>query len=760
VLFFEKLYIIIAMNHFNIKLLKLLNESSKNALFSPISLEITLQTLLQGSQGKIAKLLQYILEDQKDAAIQLEELTQRLQLLKETDQSNTILIQNLLLHIETLNLLPQFQKKIKESLGLETYQGKPFAEKINAWSTKNTAGLIPNLGDIVLNQSGYKGFMFANAFYLKAGWTNAFSPHPLKTELFKLENGEEVETTFIEQYNEDGHSKVGYFKTASFHAIQLPLKGGSLFMDIYLPNTHDGLPLLLNQVESLSSLWDWDREFEPAPYINILMPKFELDGTISLSKLAGALGLEDLFGNTYDLANMFEPKEDPLIIKHFEQLTKLKVDEQGLEGGAVTYIMGGTGSMPTNLKCLLFEANHPFLFSVKDKKSKSILFLGIYGQPPKDDSFAILRQKVREFDKFKSGVEQLSISGQFAIAAHAIEIKCNHYGCLDNAFYKWYLEELWLLIETENKTLNTESLICQEPFLDFLDTLFYLDDYPMPDDLPKEVKDALKQIKSDRSFHCYSDICFLSPHVDGLYLGFNTPPVMYYIEALLKQNLDLPLWEDFKSFTKDNSISGSAIQRFQSRTLASNPPPLIKDWTEEEVSKRSEYAKLRQLKTLAWDFTIRGNVYFCYACFLAYLKDKNYQSALTDFLSEEVKLYLNTSSIDVMKTVSKKISSIGDVDQLGIDILDSPEAKAVSIQVELIKKSRYSLYQLILNLCGSLGYIKKLEEEEENPWDYSHRSAPDCAEQLFEEAIIIPNLEHFHPYLVTKEDLLGPPIEL
>ena len=748
------------MNHFNIKLLKLLNESSKNALFSPISLEITLQTLLQGSQGKIAKLLQYILEDQKDAAIQLEELTQRLQLLKETDQSNTILIQNLLLHIETLNLLPQFQKKIKESLGLETYQGKPFAEKINAWSTKNTAGLIPNLGDIVLNQSGYKGFMFANAFYLKAGWTNAFSPHPLKTELFKLENGEEVETTFIEQYNEDGHSKVGYFKTASFHAIQLPLKGGSLFMDIYLPNTHDGLPLLLNQVESLSSLWDWDREFEPAPYINILMPKFELDGTISLSKLAGALGLEELFGNTYDLANMFEPKEDPLIIESFEQLTKLKVDEQGIEGSAVTYIMGGVGSMPTNLKCILFEANHPFLFSVKDKKSKSILFLGVYSQPPKDDSFAILRQKVREFDKFKNGFESLSMYGQFAIIANAIEIKCRHYNCLDNPFYTWYLGELWSLIETESKTLETKSLICQEPFLDFLETIFYRDEYPMPDHLPKEVKDALKQIKADRSFHCCGDISLLSSHIDGLGYGFNTtPPVMYYLEELLKLNLDLPLWGDFKSFKKDHSINGSTIQRFKSRTLVSNPTPLTIDWTDEERLKRLEYAKLRQLKTLTWDFTIRGNVYFCYACFLAYLKDKRYQSALTDFLLGEVKLYLTTPSIDIMKTVNKRVSSISNIDIFGVDSIEDPEIKKIAIEVEFLEKSTPALYQLILELCGSVGYISKLEEED-NPWGFPPSCSPNCAEQLFKEDVIIPNLAHFHSYVVKKEDLLGPPIQL
>lgn len=745
------------MNHFNIKVLKLLNETSSNALLSPISLEITLQTLFQGSTGVLAALLQQILENDANPDVQLNALRKQVQLLKETEETNSIQIQNLLLYIEALNLVPEFQEKIKKNLGLENFQGNVSEDKINAWSDKQTEGLIPNLGDIVLKKSKYKDFMLANAFYIKAGWAEAFTQHPLKTELFKLENGTDVETEFIEQYNETGNSNVRYFKTTSFQAIQVPFKGDSLVLDVYLPNGNDKLPQFLKEIKSLSFAWDWDEQFEPAPYINILLPKFELEGNLSLSKLAGALGIEDLFGNTYDLANLFEPIGEPLVIEKIEQLTKLNVDEEGIEGTSVTTIMGGVGSYATNLRCILFEANHPFLFVVKDKKSKSVLFLGTYGQPPKDPSFGVLRQKIREFDKFKNGEEQLSIYGQLAIVANVLEIKCRHYECLDNAFYKWYLDELWKFIATKEDALKTEPLIGQESFLDYWENIFYLtESYSISGDFPEEVQVALQRIKTNRSYHCYEDIHLLSFCLQNICLGLVDPIVMNSMEGLLYQNLDIPLWDDFKSFEKDASFMGTNIQRFQSRTLASHPTPLLEDWTEEEVLKRSEYAKLRQLKTLAWDFTIRGNVYFCATCLLAYLKEKKVDSEVSDFLLKEVKLYLNTSSVEVMKAISKKIMNIGNIDILGMDILEDAETKKIATQVQLIKEKAPALSELIRRLCSSLGYIKKLEEE--NTWDYSYTCPINCAEQLFEAGILIPNLEDFYPYLVKEEDLLGLPI--
>lgn len=746
------------MNHFNIRLLKLLNKTSSNALISPISLEITLQILFQGSTGKLAKLLQEILENDQDAAIQLDALKKQLQLLKATEKNN-IHIQNLLLYIEDLNLLPEFQEKIEKELGLDAYKGTLSAEKINAWSAEQTKGLIPNLGDLVFKKSKHTAFMLANAFYVKAGWAEAFGLHPLKTELFKLESGEEVETAFIEQYNETGRSNVSYFKTASFQAIQVPLKEENLVMDIYLPNAHDELPQLLKEITSLSFAWDWDERFELAPYINILLPKFELDGVISLSKYAEDLGLEDLFANTYDLSKMFESMEVPLVIEHFEQLTKLKVDEKGIEGTAVTYVMGGVGSYPKHLRCVLFEANHPFLFVVKDKESKSVLFLGSYGEPPKDPSFGVLRQKIREFDKFKENIGTLSIYGQLAVIANVLEIKCRDAQCLDNVFYQWYLEELWKFIETKGEDFTT-SLIGQESFMNYWETIYYPgDNYPMPDNLPQEVQEALHLLKKNRSYSCYNDIYLLNSCLQDVCFVLDNYSVIQSIEALVYQDLDIPLWDDFKSFEKDTTFMGKNVQRFQAKTLASNPTPLIQEWTEEERIKRSEYATLRQLKTLAWDFSIRGNVYFCTVCLLAYLKTKNCQSEVTDFLLGEVKLYLKTSSVEEMKAISKKITKIADVDMLGMDILENTEAKKIATEVELIKESIPTLYELIKNLCASLGTVKKLEQEDD-PWDFSHTCPIACAEQLFEENIPIPNLEIFYQCLVIGEDLLGLPIEL
>lgn len=62
-----------------------------------------------------------------------------------------------------------------------------------------------------------------------------------------------------------------------------------------------------------------------------------------------------------------------------KHVAKIKVDEEGSTASAATVLFTYRSARP--VEPAKFEANHPFLFVIYDRQSKSILFTGIYRDP-------------------------------------------------------------------------------------------------------------------------------------------------------------------------------------------------------------------------------------------------------------------------------------------------------------------------------------------------------------------------------------------
>jgi len=109
--------------------------------------------------------------------------------------------------------------------------------------------------------------------------------------------------------------------------------------------------------------------------VNLCLPRFKLDEKISLSEMLAAMGMSDLFvPSVADLSGIDGSKE--LCVSQVVHRAVVEVNEEGTEAA------GTTNVFLCSLCLDSFCANHPFLFFIQDKATRSILFLGRLVKPP------------------------------------------------------------------------------------------------------------------------------------------------------------------------------------------------------------------------------------------------------------------------------------------------------------------------------------------------------------------------------------------
>ena len=160
-----------------------------------------------------------------------------------------------------------------------------------------------------------------------------------------------------------------YFANDQLQIIELPYKGDDLSMVVLLPRRRDGLEQLRTSV-STENLNHWiDQSYKRDLYLHL--PRFKMDNRFSLLKPLMQLGL-DL--NVPDLAST---------ISEIVHQANIEVNEEGTVAAAATAIIGATVecvcSPPTPPT---FNADHPFLYAIRDNKTGGLFFLGQETAPP------------------------------------------------------------------------------------------------------------------------------------------------------------------------------------------------------------------------------------------------------------------------------------------------------------------------------------------------------------------------------------------
>ncbi|HEY1208918.1 MAG TPA: serpin family protein [Terracidiphilus sp.] len=249
---------------------------------------------------------------------------------------------------------------------------------INQWVEQKTDNKIKDLLQPGVLDPLTK-MVLTNAIYFKGDWRTPFLKAYTEDEDFHLSAARNVKAPLM-------HLTKGfdYLDGGTFQAVAIPYESGDLSMIVFLPKEIGGLPALEESMTA-SNMKQWLDQLHWFPKVILTMPKFKMTRQFGLAGTLGAMGMPRAFNpDTADFSGMTGKRE--LFISAVIHKAFIDVNEEGTEAAAATaVVMARPTAMPPRQEPppIVFRADHPFVFLIRDNRSGGILFMGRVTDPTK-----------------------------------------------------------------------------------------------------------------------------------------------------------------------------------------------------------------------------------------------------------------------------------------------------------------------------------------------------------------------------------------
>jgi serpin B len=248
---------------------------------------------------------------------------------------------------------------------------------INQWIEQQTNSKIQNLiAPGVLTPA--TRLVLTNAIYFKGTWLDPFDKSLSQDEDFHISATQTIKAPMMHRTG-----SYRYYDGGTFQALELPYQGNDLSMVVLLPKNIDGLVSLEHSFTSAAAS-DWLRHLAPAPKVILSFPRFTMTQQFELSSELRAMGMPLAFSGEADFSGM-TGKPDFTISAAIHKAF-IDVNEQGTEAAAATAIVMRALAMRAQQPeppPIIFRADHPFLFLIRQTQSGAILFMGRVDDPTK-----------------------------------------------------------------------------------------------------------------------------------------------------------------------------------------------------------------------------------------------------------------------------------------------------------------------------------------------------------------------------------------
>jgi len=215
--------------------------------------------------------------------------------------------------------------------------------------------------------------VLCNAIYFKGNWSSQFDKKRTRDADFFISPDTTIKAPMMSQKSE---YKFRVF--SSFNAIELPYENNDLSMIIFLPKKIDGLAEVEKDLtnENVKAWIDKLTETHKSE-VFVSIPKFKTTCEFELSKTLAEMGMPSAFAITPADFSGMTGKQD-LFISNVIHKAFVDVNEEGTEAAAATAVTMRLISMPPE-----FRADHPFVFTIRENQTGSILFVGRILDPTK-----------------------------------------------------------------------------------------------------------------------------------------------------------------------------------------------------------------------------------------------------------------------------------------------------------------------------------------------------------------------------------------
>ena len=245
---------------------------------------------------------------------------------------------------------------------------------INQWVEQKTDNKIKNLLQPGVLDPLTK-MVLTNAIYFKGDWRTPFSKAYTEDEDFHLSPSRNVKVPLMNQVG-----GFNYYNGKTFQALEIPYKREDISLIIFLPKEINGLSGF-EQSLTASNLQQWLSHLRPVSEVIVTIPKFKESQQFELQNTLGAMGMPLAFGERADFSGMNGNRD--LRISAAIHKAFIDVNEEGTEAAAVTAMNMMTTAIyePNRPQPIIFCADHPFFFLIRDNRSGGILFMGRVNDP-------------------------------------------------------------------------------------------------------------------------------------------------------------------------------------------------------------------------------------------------------------------------------------------------------------------------------------------------------------------------------------------
>ena len=371
-------------NDFSFNIVKAFNKNeNSNYLISPYSIEIALSMLRDGAKGESKSQIEKVIGSRKINNVSIQ---------KRVNVANAAFIKN------------DFKNNVKDSYNknlVTNYNAKLIyddfntPEAMNDWAKKETYGMIEKIASEVPND--FK-IGIANAVAIDVDWKHQFECLQTSNKKFTKLNGEKIEVSMMhEEYMGSDSNK--YFKNEEEEGVILPYlkydKNGNSEYDNEKADNQlefigiipkDNVKEYVNNF-SKTKLDNIEKTLKSASketHLDLSLPMFsyDYDSGDKFGKALESLGIKDVFDSSKaDLSEMIEPS---VAVSDSIHKTYIDLNEKGTKAAAVTgFMIPGTAKPEKKPEIVYINFNKPFVYMIRDIKTKELLFFGVVYEPNK-----------------------------------------------------------------------------------------------------------------------------------------------------------------------------------------------------------------------------------------------------------------------------------------------------------------------------------------------------------------------------------------
>jgi serpin B len=368
-----------AGNRFALDLFRQVQPEAGNMVYSPYSISTVLAMCYSGAGGETARQMSEVLYFPPAGQLETAETVLRKEILSgDTLPGTEISLANAIWAQQDFDFLPEYLDNISEVYDapltkMDFINGEArenSRQKINRWVEEHTRSKIRDLiAQGVLSEN--TRMVLTNAIYFNGKWKWTFDPGATHPSIFHVSPRETRMTPFMNMTR-----TVPYYEDEEIQAIRLPYRGDRFSMTVILPRTPEGWKMI-SRVIDLERLDKVETHFNPAE-VSISLPRFRSEMKMDLRRELVKMGMDLPFGRDADFSGMTGEKNlfiDEVIHKAF-----IEVSESGTEAAAAT---GAIMSLKSAYRTepLRFNADHPFLYCIREQRTGCIIFLGRLVRP-------------------------------------------------------------------------------------------------------------------------------------------------------------------------------------------------------------------------------------------------------------------------------------------------------------------------------------------------------------------------------------------